>query len=819
MRLVITTRWCRGFSVLTFIGLALLLSSQSVHAVLQGDFPAAVEPFIKKNCSQCHQGEEAKGDFRFDELGRDLSDAETAISWQDAVELVKLGEMPPPEQTPPSGVEISDFIASVENALKTEARKGESGRVAIRRLSHSALENTAKDLLGTRLSLSQGLPADPEVAGFDNMAQTLGQSEEFMNTLQQNARLLSRDVISSLRDPRKKHRFAIKDIGAGRNTTRMKKEIIMWGSKNRYNTIWPAGFSAPRTGAYRIQFRGFREDSRHELKRQGKKYPPTSKKSGLAQQWGWYLPEHNSRFAAIMAMPARDLETGMGGESAGGRRVGEVELANEMDDHSVDVVLEKGENIFIHAIDCPRIQSAPMGVVDGKKILVGELMHLTSLKVEGPLLETWPSKTQQALLPSKKLSANQVVLGSLKLSEGELAGPKAFLTRAFRRPVDAATLRRYRLIYSMGIKAKLNREKAMQNVVEAVLCSPRFLYNFESSTPDGWSIASRLSYFLWNSMPDDELLQLAESGEIMDPVVIKAQVKRMLKDEKVDRFVEDFTGQWLGLRKVGAMPPDPKLYPNFDKALELSIRGESESLFREILNNNLPIKDFLAPRYAMLNERLARHYEIPDVKGKRFRKVSLPKGSPRGGLLGHASMLTITSNGTRTSPVVRGVWVLENMLDSPPSPPPADVEAIEPDVRGAKTIREMLAKHRDVTACKECHRRIDPWGFGLENFDAVGAWRNTYRGKAKKPVDATGTFADGKKFDGFMGLQAALLSKQDRFAHALTAKLISHALGHPPTVSERLEIDEIVAENKQRGSRFADLLVSICTSEVFMGQR
>ncbi|NJN05620.1 MAG: DUF1592 domain-containing protein [Rhodobacteraceae bacterium] len=257
-----------------------------------------------------------------------------------------------------------------------------------------------------------------------------------------------------------------------------------------------------------------------------------------------------------------------------------------------------------------------------------------------------------------------------------------------------------------------------------------------------------MSFFLWNSLPDETLLALAATSELEKPAVIEAQVRRMLSDPKAERFAIEFAGQWLGLRKVGAMLPDPKLYPDYDSVLEAAMRRESEELFRHILVNNRPVTEFLNPGYAMLNERLARHYGIEGVVGRDFRQVALKPGNSRGGLLGHASMLTITSNGTRTSPVVRGIWLLENLLDSPPPPPPPNVEPLEPDVRGAKTIREMLAKHRETEGCAGCHARIDPWGFSLEHFDAIGAWREVYttkvpaadpKAKAEtvtKPIDA-----------------------------------------------------------------------------------
>ena len=289
----------------------------------------------------------------------------------------------------------------------------------------------------------------------------------------------------------------------------------------------------------------------------------------------------------------------------------------------------------------------------------------------------------------------------------------------------------------------------------------------------------------------------------------------MLADERMERFALDFTGQWLGLKDIELMRPDPKLYEDYDPLLESLMRQESEQFFIQVLNKNLPIASFLDSEFVMINERLSKHYEIEGVKGDRFRRVSLEKDSKRGGLLGQASILKLTSNGTRTSPVVRGVWILENILGDPPSPPPANVEPIEPDVRGSKTIYEMLSKHREIETCADCHQSIDPWGFGLEHFDAIGAYRKNYRNK--KPVYAKGSVPGGS-FDGAEDMKQVLLDRSDQFTRTLTEKLFTYALGHPLTFSERIVADDIAAENLAQKDGLKDLLVAICASPLFRGE-
>ncbi|TWT54942.1 hypothetical protein Pla22_25960 [Rubripirellula amarantea] len=808
------------------------LTTEAVVADSDQTFPSQVDPFVSTYCYQCHDAREEQGDFRLDILSRDIGDAATAIAWQDAIDLIKLGEMPPPDEPQPASEELEAFLTAVEVAIQQATAASSKPQSGIRRLSQSALQNTVQDLIGTGLSITKDLPPDAEIGGFNNLGQGLELTDTFMSVLQVNARRIARNIIAPAdqADPRMALINEVEQLGHGKRVIKQDDELLVCSSRSEADRVWLSGFSAPWTGVYRIRIEACQYDNRDELDAAGKSYVAANAKSALNQGnfERFRIPAQRPRMVAIKAESSNVL----GAErrrATPGRELTKIAVSDHYDSYEVECVLEKGENVFVQAVDCLRTGNTPLALVDGDEMLVGEICRVREMKIEGPLVESWPSELQQSLLARDSSSSNSDSIIGLSLKEKKLDGLHAFLTRAFRRPVESALVQRYQSIYDLGIESGLDSDAAMRNVVEAVLCSPRFLYNsiMHQGADDAWGLASRLSYFLWNSMPDDELLQLADSGDLLDENVLEEQVRRMLDDPKSQRFVVDFCGQWLGLRRVGAMLPDPKLYPNYDPVLEQSIRGETESLFREILAKDLPITDFLTPDYAMLNDRLARHYGIEGVVGRNFRPVPLPSDHPRGGLLGHASMLTLTSNGTRTSPVVRGVWVLENLLDSPPAPPPPDVEPIEPDVRGATTIREMLAKHSESETCNTCHRRIDPWGFGLENFDAIGEWRDHYAGQSNKkkngkrtatkgkPVDASGTLADGGTFEGVIGLRNALLSKQDRFAHALTSKLWTHALGRPPDITDRVAIDQIVAKNKVQGSRLADLISLICTSPSF----
>ena len=788
------------------IVLSASLVSGIVAAANPESFDSVIDPFIDQHCVKCHGEEKQKGDIRLDTIGRDFSDASTELDWQDIADILMLGDMPPEDEPRPDIQEIRKVLDSIEHSI-SESLKAESPtqEIAIRRLSHSALDNISRDLLNVPIPLSSDLPADPEVAGFENLAETMETSQEFMNKLQENARRLAEQAIVEGPDIRSDKSFPQSKMGRGSRVIPIGKDMATWSSKNKFNCLWPNKFVAPAYGSYRIRIQAYAKDNRHEFDRKNISYDIINPRRNQLRSMRGRVAEEAPRLVAIKANEAYRVRS-EGGEATYGRQVGLIQVDKRPGWHEVDVLLEKGENIFLHYISSPRLQWPAFAMINGKKTLIGETLFVRNIEVEGPLMDSWPTGIQKELL-----------------GDGEPDGPSLesrlakFLKRAFRGPVPQSTIKRFATLYNTGLKEGLSPEASMQNVLVGALCSPRFLYNYERADQNkAWALANRLSLFIWNSMPDEQLFALAESGKLLKPEIIKAEARRMLKDPKSKRFTTDFAAQWLGLKKVGAMLPDPKLYPDYDPALEMSMRKESELFFEEILRDNLPIETFLDSKFAMLNERLAQHYDISGVKGQEFRKVSLPRNSPRGGILTHASVLTITSNGTRTSPVVRGVWMLENIFDAPPNNPPPDIEPIEPDVRGAITIREMLKKHREIDTCKDCHSRIDPWGFSMENFNAVGQWRDRYFNR--KRVDATGTLTDGTAFKGIKDIKKILLERSDRFSHALTTKLFTYALGHHPSLSERQAIDAIVENTRKEGNGLANLIVNICASPAFIGE-
>ncbi len=564
------------------------------------------------------------------------------------------GDMPPEDEPRPPMGDVSQIIKAIDTELRSAAASmNEGGRIAIRRLSHSALDNTVKDLLGIDLLLSQNLPADPDLEGFNSLAVTLDANPEMVLKLQNNANTIAKLAIASGEDVREKRHYSIGTIGHGYNVEERGEFVITSSSRDRKHTMWPQDFVVPQDGLYRVEVKGFARDYRTDLEAQGIEYTYLRENYEESLKKRDRKPNDEPRLVSIIAIQASEARH-MDAASVPGRRVGYFYIGNEMDSQYVDVRLNKGENIMVHYAAAAILNQSPTAIVEGEERLVADLLHVKSITVSGPEIDSWPSPARQQLL------GDQIRFPTIW---------RNVLAISFSSIPPACTGKpptKFNLLYQTGLDQGLTEEESMGNVVEGVLTSPRFLFNYDKGDgKDVWALASRLSYFLWNSMPDATLMQLAENGQLQKPRVLRKQTARMLKDPKAQRFIQDFTAQWLGLKDIELMRPDPKLYEDYDPLLEALMRQESETFFKEVLEENLPITSFLDSDFVTINERLAKHYQIEGVDGSEFRKVVLPKDNPRGGLLGQASILKITSNGTRTSPVVRGVWILENILGDP----------------------------------------------------------------------------------------------------------------------------------------------------------
>jgi hypothetical protein len=417
---------------------------------------------------------------------------------------------------------------------------------------------------------------------------------------------------------------------------------------------------------------------------------------------------------------------------------------------------------------------------------------------------------------------------------------REFVRHAYRRPTSEADVKRFLPVVQSALKKGNNFTDAMIAGYTAVLCSPEFVYLEEKpGRLDDYALASRLAFFLWNSSPDDKLRRCAEKNELHEPDVLRAQTERLLADPKSRQFVDAFLDYWLDLRKISATAPDANLYSDYylDDLLAESALEETRLFFAELLRDDLPARNVVASDFAMLNERLAAHYGLPPVQGVALRRTPLPEDSPRGGIMTQTAVLKVTANGTTTSPVLRGAWIMERILGRKPPPPPPSVPAVEPDIRGAVTIRQQLDKHRTLETCNACHAKIDPAGFALENFDVMGGWRDRYRSEAggelaqgiaksgqkfafhyALPVDASGELPDGRKFRDVRELKQLLLADEKQLARNLAKQLTVYATGAPIRFADREPIEQILERASSSHYGVRSLIHELVQSELFLNK-
>lgn len=565
------------------------------------------------------------------------------------------------------------------------------------------------------------------------------------------------------------------------------------------------------------------------------------------------------------------------------RHLGDFDVTPEPGVHELDVWLLAGEMIrpdagrlFRSRPGASRWQN-PLAEKDGQPGVVFRWME-----VEGPLYDEWPTAGHKLLfanLPmvNRKVETNALAMGRGRRRSAETnrfdqevfgntnrfrferfvpapgvevvsknpmrdAGPllREFIQHAYRRPTSETDVKRFLPVVESALKKGNNFTDSMIAAYTAVLCSPEFVCLEEKPGHlDDYALASRLSFFLWNSSPDDELRRCAAKNELHQPDVLRAQTDRLLNDPKSRRFVEAFLDYWLDLRKIIATAPDGNLYPDYylDDLLEESALEETRLFFTELLRGDLPARNLVASDFAMLNERLAAHYGLPKMEGVELRRVSLPKESPRGGLMTQAAVLKVTANGTTTSPVLRGAWIMERILGQKPPPPPPSVPAVEPDIRGAVTIRQQLEKHRTLESCNVCHAKIDPAGFALENFDVMGGWRDRYRaegegepakGLAKSgqkfafhyalPVDSSGELPDGRKFRDIREFKQLLLDDEQQVARNLARQLVVYATGSPIRFSDRAAIEEALKRASSSHYGVRSLVHQVVQSDLFLNK-
>jgi hypothetical protein len=775
-------------------------------------FTDQVWPFLVKHCHECHGNvPKPKAGLRLDQLAPNFDNRASREKWLAVLDQLQTLKMPPePKPRPPEreAKALVDWIGAQVKAA--DAKRVAEGRVVMRRLNRNEYENTVHDLLGIDADLKQQLSADGSADGFDNVGSALHTSSFLMEKYLEAAdKALNLAIVNRPKPPVVKRRYFCKDqhqvkVASERVFRQLDDTTVLFAS-----SPWQAvGISQfyPSFDSQRGYYRFRISASAYQSGGKSVTFRVTSSTRGRE------LSGKNGVVGYFDA-PA-DKPTVF-------EFVEYIELRNSI------TILPYGlaGSITVHKAGADKWEGPGLAV--------------DWVDIEGPLNDTWPPAGHRDIfgdLAQKPApiynSRDRVEVVSDQPEADAERILRRFVRRAFRRAVTDDDIKPFLTLVKKKLADKDSFEQAVRVGLLSVMVSPQFLFLQEKPGKlDDFALASRLSYFLWSTMPDEELLNLAEQKKLSEPDTLRQQVTRMVKHPKAAAFTENFVGQWLNLREIDFTEPSHIYYPEFDHMLKVSMIRETELFFEEVLKNDLSLTNFVASDFTMLNGRLAKHYGIPGAEGWEFRKVKLPADSHRGGVLTMASVLKVTANGTYTSPVARGVFVLDKLLGTPPSPPPEGVAAFVPDIRGATTIREQLAKHRQQVTCASCHAKIDPAGFALESFDVIGGWREFYRtsgnGKAVvidgrrmqylqgKPVDPSDVLPDGQKFQNIDDLKLILLKDKDQLARALTVKLLTYATGGPPETNNKPEIEAIVAAVREKNYGFRTLVHEIVQSNAF----
>jgi hypothetical protein len=738
---------------------------------VQGSFETEVKPFLAKYCLSCHSGEKPKGGVGLDKYLDEASLVKFKDVWDLVVQNLRQGTMPPPDKPRPTPGEIERLADWIEKKItQVDCQKARiPGRVTLRRLNRAEYNNTIRDLVGVKFQPADDFPADDVGYGFDNIGDVLSLPPMLLEKYLAAAEKIM--ALALAPDPRGAaapvQHFEGKTLLSTLEREPGEGVKILFTQGEVY-----ALADFPAAGEYLLRVRCYGQQAGPEPCRMAIRYDGKDLQTVEVPQREVRPGRFEVRFRA----------------EAGKRRVA-VAFLNDFYQPDHPDPAQRDRNLVVMWLEVE-------GPVDRSVLPLNDIGR--------KIIFVQPSET----VPHRE-AARQVI--------------SRFATRAYRRPVREDELARLLDLYDLAERNGEPFVKRIELALTAVLVSPHFLFKVEldrpPTRPDGsypisdFELATRLSYFLWSSMPDEELFALAEKGVLRKDGNLEAQARRMLKDEKAYALVENFAGQWLQIRSLAAAQPDPDLFPEFDEALRFAMLKETELYFWEIVREDRSILEFLDSDWTFVNERLARHYGISGVRGSQFRKVTLT-GEQRGGLLTQASILTVTSNPTRTSPVKRGKWILENILNTPPPPPAPDAGELseaQEDVAKA-SLRQRMEQHRSNPACATCHQRMDPLGFALENYNAVGAWRTK---DGNFDIDPSGELPSGEKFANAKELKQVLLRRQDQFRKCLADRLLTYALGRGLESYDRCVVDEIAAAVARDGNRFSRLVVEIVKSEPF----
>ncbi len=781
--------------------MTLLATLLSLATAAADDSPSASYPvrpvvadFVSGYCLDCHSSSDPEAGFDLETICSESMDDHSA-AWQLVARRLRARQMPPSDADRPDDSSYDETLGELEKTLdQMAADHPQPGRTeTFRRMTRVEYKNAIRDLLALDIDVDSMLPADEVSHGFDNI--TVGElSPTLVGRYISAAQKISQLAVGqSVQTP-------------GGKTFRIAPDLTQ---EERVEGLPPGTrggalihYTFPRDGQYEITVRLARDRNEHveglskphEVEvlldqERIKTFTVKPPRGGAAKSAEWEKPTHEN---VDRHLKVRFQVT------AGPREVGVTFLKEPS---SLLETKRQPLNVHFNMYRHPRLTPAVYQIsITGPYQSQG----VGKTPSRERIFTCWPSEDED----DGEACATRILAGLLR--------------RACRQPVDPQDLDQLMSLYRQA-RSEGGFEAGIELALSAILINPDFLFRIERD-PDAvppktayrindLELASRLSFFLWSSIPDNELLDLAEKGQLSDPQVLEQQTRRMLADPRSRSLVTNFAGQWLYLRNLDSTTPDGRLYPDFDDNLRQAFRRETELLFESVMREDLSVLTLLSADYTYLNERLAKHYGIRHVYGSRFRRVSLDENSKRGGLLRQGSILTVTSYATRTSPVIRGKWILENILGTPPPPPPPNVPALTDNTVSAKLpVRERLAQHRADAACASCHKLIDPAGFSLENFDAVGRWRDLENGQ---PVDASGGLPDGSEFIGVDGLERGLLDRPEIFVGTMVEKLLTFAIGRGHEHYDGPAINKIVRESKANEFRFSSLILGIVNSTPF----
>ena len=824
----------------------------------------AHKPFLKAHCFECHGPDKQKGELRFDTLGNDLSDLHTLEAWQGILDQLNLGEMPPKKQPKPPFEETSRLINGLTPVLQRAyaRRKSTGGQAVIRRLNKFELRNTLRDLFGVKhpdfeptvvsglydfngngitaqktIEPTRSFQDDEEAEGFDNIGQQLVMSDFLLKMLIGAAEeTIDMATYNEPQKPFEAETFTApictKTLAGGslgkyqRDKNETYDEVFQrW---DRYNRIGPDKYvgGMRRPANYRVTV----EVSAHNPKpdawgnwtvreggliHQGRQSSEEPFEVGLYLQRNehkrgprhhrikrWTLPgDGKKRTFSFETWIDNPWSSWIGWENGPWFR-----------HNAWHVLLEQWYPKEYEQIDRKQKDfKKEVAAVLFKKGYLGPTLRVHSYRIE-PMPQEWPPESHTALYgkgPIEDADAQKLF--------------HAFAERAYRRPVAPEEVNSFVELAEQLVADGNSKQEAMKGAYSAILCSPDFVYLRQNPGKlDDFALASRLSYFLWSSMPDDALMKLARTGKLSNPAELRHQTERMLNDPKSAAFGRHFPERWLKLHELGRMEPDKRgPFGHYFRVKDFLI-PQVDAFFSDLLQNNGPIRNFIDSDYTFMNKLLGELIYKQKVVGEHLRKVKL-EDTRRGGLLTMPAVMTVTANGVDTSPIVRGVYVLENILGTPPPSPPPDVEPLSPDLRGVKTLKEQLAIHRNQEACMSCHQKIDPMGYALESFDPIGRWRDNYpkvdkKAKQAPPIDTAAVLANGREVKDLAEFKAMLLERESQVAHCLTEKMLTYATGRLLEVGDRGEIDRITAELKKDGNRLRDLVHLVVQSKIFLNK-